>query len=307
VRQREAGRGAHVVGGHLVPAGPGGQRHGGLGGDQVGAQAVDVERGAHGGDLAQCVVAQHDARQALPGGGDLRCQLGVVVGPPRGERGRVGLVRHPAADHLGPLRRVARGGDLDGEPEPVEQLRAQLALLGVHGAHQQEACGVPDRHPLALHVGGAERRGVEQQVDQVVVQQVDLVDVEDAAVRCGQQARLVGAHPLGERALEVERADEAVLRRTHRQLDEPRRTTAGLDVRACGPSGQAGSGSAGSHEKRHPSTTDSAGSSAASARTTVDFAVPFSPRTSTPPTDGETALTTSARRRSSRPTTAENG
>ena len=42
-------------------------------------------------------------------------------------------------------------------------------------------------------------------------------------------------------------------------------------------------------------------------RTTVDFAVPFSPRTSTPPTAGETAFSRRARRRSSSPTTAENG
>ena len=44
-----------------------------------------------------------------------------------------------------------------------------------------------------------------------------------------------------------------------------------------------------------------------SARTTVDLAVPFSPRTRTPPTAGETAFTTSASRRSSRPTTAVKG
>ena len=37
------------------------------------------------------------------------------------------------------------------------------------------------------------RGGVEQQVDEVVVQQVDLVDVEHAAVRGGEQAGLVGA------------------------------------------------------------------------------------------------------------------
>ena len=59
---------------------------------------------------------------------------------------------------------------------------------------------------------------------------------------------------------------------------------------AWGPSGHSGSGAAGSQANRHPSTTDTGGSSAASARTTVDFAVPFSPRTSTPPMAGETAF-----------------
>ena len=64
---------------------------------------------------------------------------------------------------------------------------------------------------------------------------------------------------------------------------------------------------AGSQENRQSGTTVTAGSSAASARTAVDFAVPFSPRTSTPPTPGCTALSSNASRRSSWPTTAENG
>src|SRR5690349_16783915 len=74
-----------------------------------------------------------------------------------------------------------------------------------------------------------------------------------------------------------------------------------------GPAGQARSGAAGSQEYGQPGTTGTGGSSAASARTIVDFAVPFSPRTRTPPTAGDTALSSSARRRSARPTTAENG
>ncbi|MCF0088373.1 hypothetical protein B0E37_03444 [Streptomyces sp. MH192] len=76
---------------------------------------------------------------------------------------------------------------------------------------------------------------------------------------------------------------------------------------SCGPSGHPGSGRAGSHEKRQPGTTSTAGSSAVSARTAVDLAVPFSPRTRTPPTAGDTAFSSSASRRSSWPTTAVNG
>ena len=78
---------------------------------------------------------------------------------------------------------------VDGEPEPVEQLRPQLALFGVHGADQHEAGLVAVRDAVALDVRAAHRGGVEQHVDQVVVQQVDLVDVEHAAVGAGQQSR----------------------------------------------------------------------------------------------------------------------
>jgi hypothetical protein len=57
----------------------------------------------------------------------------------------------------------------------------------------------------------------------MVVQQIDLVDVQDAAVRVCQKAWFEGFHALGQSALDVERADEPVLRRTHRQFHHPRR------------------------------------------------------------------------------------
>ena len=204
--------------------------------------------------------------------------------------GRVGLERQPPAHHLDPRVDVARGPHLDGQPEPVEQLRAQLALLRVHRADQQERRRVRHRHAVALDVRAPHRGGVEQQVDEVVVQQVDLVDVEHAAVRVGEQPGLVGAHALGQRALQVERPDQPVLGRADRQLDQPGRAGAPRPrrtrrpcgaVRAARVRGRPGRSRTGSRAPRPAS-----GSSAASARTAVDFAVPFSPRTSTPPTPG---------------------
>ena len=75
----------------------------------------------------------------------------------------------------------------------------------------------------------------------------------------------------------------------------------------CGPAGQAGSGAAGSHEYGQPGTTGTGGSSPARPRTMVDFAVPFSPRTRTPPMAGDTALSSSASFRSAIPTMPANG
>src|SRR3954468_24696775 len=70
---------------------------------------------------------------------------------------------------------------------------------------------------------------------------------------------------------------------------------------------QPGSGWSGSQENRHPGTTSTGGRISVSARTAVDFAVPFSPRISTPPIAGEIAARISASWRSSMPTTAVNG
>ncbi len=76
---------------------------------------------------------------------------------------------------------------------------------------------------------------------------------------------------------------------------------------ANGPSGDSGAGSRGSDENRSPAITSIGGSTAASPRTAVVLAVPFSPRTSTPPTSGATAARIRASNRSSEPTMADNG
>ncbi len=235
--------------------------------------------------------------------------VGLRLGP-RARRNRPGRRRRPAGG--GPPRPAARGSrgarDLDAEAEAVEQLRAQLALLRVHGADQHEARGVPDRDAVALDGGAAHRGGVQQQVDEVVVQQVDLVDVQQPAVRLGEQARVELGDALGQRAAEVQRADDPVLGGADRQLHQAGRPGGGhRGGEGAGRRGRPGRARPGRRRTGSPRRRSPSGSSAARARTIVDFAVPFSPRTSTPPTSGETAVRARASARSSAPTTALNG
>src|SRR5205807_9911921 len=79
------------------------------------------------------------------------------------------------------------------------------------------------------------------------------------------------------------------------------------ETSSWGPAGHPGSGAAGSQEYGQPRTTGTGGSNSASPRTMVDFAVPFSPRTRTPPMAGDTALSSSASFRSAIPTMPANG
>ena len=60
--------------------------------------------------------------------------------------------------------------------------------------------------------------GVEQHVDEVVVEQVHLIHVEQAAVGLGQQAGLKGAHAFAQGFLDVDGAAEAVFRCTEGQV-----------------------------------------------------------------------------------------
>ena len=220
MRQGQPGRLPDVVHGYLGAAVPGRQRDRRARRDQVSAHPVDPEPAAHGADLAQRGVGQHDVRQPGARGGHVRGGPAGIGGEAGRETARVRLVGEPAPDDLGALVGIAAGRHLHGQPEPVEQLRPQLAFLRVHRADEQETGGVPDRNPLALDVADPQCRRVQQQVDEMVVQQVDFIHVQQAAVRRGEHARLVGGDAFGQRALDVQRADEAVLGGADGQLRE---------------------------------------------------------------------------------------
>ena len=103
---------------------------------------------------------------------------------------------------------------------PREELRAQLSLLRIHRPDEHESGRVLDRHPVALDGRTALGGGVEQQVDQLVVLKVDLVDVEDPAVRAREESGFVLDLPVGEGPLEVQGAEHAVFGGADRQFDQ---------------------------------------------------------------------------------------
>ena len=183
----EARRAANMVGGDLVVAVERGQCRRRAGADDVGAVAVDAQAGAGAGDQEHDAVRQAD--RPLPRGGDALGDGGLFGRPRRGEARRVAVERQPATNDLDPHRRIERAGDLDREPEPVEQLRAQVALLRVHRPDEHEPGVIGGRQPVALDVDPPERGRVEQHVDEVVGQQVDLVHVEQAADRRSRAGR----------------------------------------------------------------------------------------------------------------------
>ncbi len=220
VRQGQAGGAADVVGVHGLPTLPGGQRDRGAGHDHIRAHPVHVERRTDRGDLAQCGVGQFDSGQPVAGGGDPGGQCGLLHRPAGGEGFRVGVVGQPAAHHLGSHRRLSAGCDLDGQPEAVQQLRAQFTFFGVHRPDQQEAGGMAHRHPVAFDVGDTEGGRVQQQVHEMVVQEVDLVDVEQAAMGGGEQPRPQRRDAFGERPVEVDRPGDPVLGGADRQLHQ---------------------------------------------------------------------------------------
>ena len=92
---------------------------------------------------------------------------------------------------------VALPGNLDAQPEPVQQLRAELPLFRVHRTHQQEPRRVAVAHSLAHHDVHARHRHIQKDVHHVVVQKVHLVDVQHVPVRLPQErpSRTSGSPP----------------------------------------------------------------------------------------------------------------
>ena len=90
-----------------------------------------------------------------------------------------------------------------------------------------------DGNALAFHVVAPHGRGVQQHVHQVVVQEINLVDVEDAAVCGGDQSRLEVLLARLDGLFDVKGTHETVFRCPDRQVNDADLAGGG----AAGPSG----------------------------------------------------------------------
>ncbi len=198
----------------------------GLGGavdHDVGAVAHRPGVDAGEGDEPAHLGGHLDERQQLLGLDDDRAQpcLVLLAGSSLGTRVR--LLGDVPFHHGDPVGDGAEPDHVDTEAEAIEELRAELSLLGIHGPDQDESRGMDDRHALPLDDVDPHGGRIQEDVDQVVVEEVDLVDVEDVAVGVTQDTRLETALPLLDGALDVESADDPVLGRVDGELDHPHR------------------------------------------------------------------------------------
>jgi len=134
-------------------------------------------------------------------------------------------------DDRDPVVDVVGAGDGGLEREAVPELRPEFALLGVHGPDQGERRGVFDAHTVALDPVDAAGGGVQEHVDQVVVEQVHLVDVEQPPV-CPRQQPGIELRVAVEGVRDRERPHHPLAGRPQREGHE--RDRPGLD-RRVGP------------------------------------------------------------------------
>ena len=120
--------------------------------------------------------------QPLPCGKNALAEACVGGPPPFHERGGVVLEGLTALHDFDPVVHVPGRGDFDGQPEPVKELRAEIAFLRVAGANQHEPGGVAHREAIAFNDIFARLRHIEEEIDDVIFKEVHFVDVEIPAV-----------------------------------------------------------------------------------------------------------------------------
>ena len=193
--------------------------------------SVDPEVSTERRDAEEDLVTELDGWQPQTGVLESHGELVFAIDPFSQEGGGV-LLEGPAAfEDLDAVACSSLTAYLDTESEPVEQLRADIALLGIHRADEDEARGVRERNALSLDGVDAHGSGIEQGVYEMIVEQVDLIDVEDRTVRIGQQTGLESALPMLEDVLDVDRSNKPVLGSRDGQVDDCR-SAGGLGKRA---------------------------------------------------------------------------
>src|SRR5438132_7383356 len=154
--------------GHLVDLGDpdlgdavvGGQRLGCLSSNQVRPMTIDLQADVQ---LSQRPKdwGGHDDRgkpddRICDSLSDLRVLLPVSLAEATG----VGFPLLPPLHDLDSLADILDPLHVDGQPEPVQQLRTQVALLRIHGPDQDEAGRMPDGNALPLNHVDAHSGGV---------------------------------------------------------------------------------------------------------------------------------------------------
>ncbi|POM21252.1 hypothetical protein CSX04_02687 [Burkholderia cepacia] len=172
---------------------------------EVGTQPVDGRVDAQRADVRMHRIAEIERRQ--PGARRVNpfAECALRGGMARAERLRIEIECKPRLHDPLALRGVEAVLQFDHQAEAVEQLRTQLALLGIHRADEHEARVVRVRHAIAFDDVHAARGDVEQRIDEPVGEQVHLVDIQHAEMRPREQAGPEAHAVVGECMREVER------------------------------------------------------------------------------------------------------
>ena len=123
----------------------------------------------------QQLVINSYLRQQLAGSDNFFCQLLLRFLIACNKAFSIVFISQTALDYLYALQRVMFAGYNNAQTKAVQKLRADVTLFGVHSANQHKACGVGIGNTFTLNGVYAHGSGIQQNVYNVVIQQVDFV------------------------------------------------------------------------------------------------------------------------------------
>ena len=125
---------------------------------------------------------------------------------------RVGDELRVPAEHLLPPADVLVGEvRIGAEVEPVQEMRADVGILGVHGGDHQRVARILARDTFPLNDHATARHAVQKRGEHPLIQQIDVVHVQDVPVCLGQHALLHHRTALAHGRLRVHAAEEHLL------------------------------------------------------------------------------------------------
>ncbi len=196
------------------------QRAGRLERDELGAVGFDAELRDRVDRQRLRLFGEVDGRQKCDGARDAGPQRPRLRLVGRGKRHRVARECGVAAIDLGALLRLLRRADEDAQAQAIGDLGTQLAFFRIHRSDQRESRRILDGLLAPFDAHHALRGRIEQRVHHGVRKQIDLVDVQDRAVRARQHSGPKRHLTLFERRTDVDRSDDVVDLRVRGQLDD---------------------------------------------------------------------------------------
>ena len=181
--------------------------------------AIDAERDRDLGSQQQNVIRDRDLREQLHRTLDAADFFLLLILPCIEERLRIRFISQTAFDDFSSLFRILFANDLDGKSETVKKLRTDVPFFRVHRSNKYKTGRMRPRNAFTLDGIDPHSGRVKKYIDDMVIQQIDLIDIENIAVRICENTCFEGTLAFTDSGFDIQCPDDTVFRRTDWKLD----------------------------------------------------------------------------------------
>jgi hypothetical protein len=169
--------------GHVLGSFERGERHARTHDGEICPERPHAVRANTLADDAEEILAERDGLHTLPGPMQPPRKRLLLVAPRPSKCAGVRVEFDAPLDGVTPSGCVHGRRHIHDQCEAIEELRPEAPLFGIHAADENESRLLPHTETFALDDMDAAGDGVEQRIRQMVREEIDLVDVQNATVR----------------------------------------------------------------------------------------------------------------------------